>query len=154
MPSLQIKDYIIAALLLALLVAGITIGYDKTRMSIMSGQLDNIKLLSDEAERKTKLIIKRTEQERIEANEQYNSDIASLNVELERMRNSRASLLPTITKAARYTDEIAFKRAELDRAIQEFREQIRGIAAQGAECEIEIKTLQNWWFNVASVYGQ
>jgi len=56
MPSLQIKDYIIAALLVSLLIAGVTIGYDKTRMSIMAAQLDNVKLLADEAERKTKLI--------------------------------------------------------------------------------------------------
>jgi len=69
------------------------------------------------------------------------------------MRNSRASLLPAITKATRYTDQITFKTAELDRAIEEFREQIRGIAAQGAECEIEIKTLQTWWYNVESIYG-
>ena len=154
MPSLQIKDYIIAGLLLALLIAGITISYDKTRMSIMAEQLDNVKLLAEEAERKTKLIEKRTEQERIEANEQYNSDIASLNAELKRMRDSRASLLPAIAKATRDINEIRFQRAELDRAIQQFRAEIQGIAAKGAECEIEIKTLQNWWYNVRSLYGE
>lgn len=154
MPSLQIKDYIIAGLLVALLIAGITIGYDKTRMSIMTKQLDNAKLLAEESERKNKLIVKRTEQEKREADEQHDSDISSLNAELKRMRDSNASILPAITKAARDINEIKFKRDELDRALQEFREEIRGIAAKGAECEIEIKTLQNWWFNVASVYGQ
>lgn len=153
MPSLQIKDYIIAALLLALIGALSVLGYYKADAAIANSTLTNIKVLAAEAKRKTKLIIKRTEQERIEANEQYSSDIASLNVELERMRNSRASLLPAIAKAARYTDEIAFQRAELDRALQEFREEIRGIAAKGAECEIEIKTLQTWWYNVESIYG-
>ncbi|MBX9635924.1 MAG: hypothetical protein K2Q45_00040 [Nitrosomonas sp.] len=153
MPSLQIKDYIIAGLLLALLLAGITIGYDKTRMSIMATQLDNVKLVAEEAERKTKLIEKRAEQERTEANEQYQSDITALNVELKRMRDSSASLLPAITKAARYTDQIAFQRSELDRAIQQFRAEIQGLVAKGAECEIEIKTLQNWWYNVRSLYG-
>lgn len=153
MPSLQIKDYIIAGLLVALLIAGITIGYDKTRMSIMATQLDNVKLLADEAERKTKLIIKRTEQERIEANEQYNNDIAGLNAELKRMHDSRASLLPAVTKATRYTDQITFKTAELDRAIQEFRAEIQGLIGQGAECQIEIKNLQDWWYNLQSIYG-
>ena len=69
------------------------------------------------------------------------------------MRDSNASILPAITKAARDINEIKFKRDELDRALQEFREEIRGIAAKGAECEIEIKTLQNWWYNVESIYG-
>jgi len=153
MPSLQIKDYIIAGLLVALLIAGITIGYDKTRMSIMTKQLDNAKLLAEESERKNKLIVKRTEQEKREADEQHDSDISSLNAELKRMRDSNASILPAITKAARDINEIKFKRDELDRALQEFREEIRGIAAKGAECEIEIKTLQNWWYNVESIYG-
>lgn len=154
MPSLQIKDYIIAGLLVALLISGITIGYDKTRMSIMAEQLDNVKLAAEEAERKTKLIEKRTEQERIEANEQHQSDITTLNVELKRMRDSNTSLLPVITKATRDINEIRFQRAELDRSIQEFREEIQGLIAKGAECEIEIKTLQTWWFNVGSLYGQ
>lgn len=154
MPGLQIKDYIIAGLLLVLLISWITIGYDKTRMSIMSKELDKVKLLADEEERKTKLIIKRTEQERIEANEQHDSDIASLNAELKRMRDSSASILPAITKATRDINEIRFQRAELDRAIQQFRAEIQGIAAKGAECEIEIKTLQNWWYNVRSLYGE
>lgn len=154
MPSLQIKDYIIAALLIVLLLSITAMMYYKADAADANSQLDQIKILKDEAERKNKLIVKRTEQERIEANEQYQSDITSLNAELKRMHDSRASLLPTIAKAARYINEITFQRAELDRAIQEFREQIRGIAAKGAECEIEIKTLQNWWFNVASVYGQ
>lgn len=154
MPSLQIKDYIIAGLLVALLIAGTTIGYDKTRMSIMTEQLDNVKLAADEAERKTKLITRRAEQERNEANEQYKSDITTLNIELKRMRDSNASLLPSITRATRDINEIRFQRAELDRAIQEFRAEIQGIAAKGAECEIEIKTLQNWWYNLQSVYGK
>ena len=153
MPSLQIKDYIIGALLIVLLLSITAMMYYKADAADANSQLDQIKILKDEAERKTKLIEKRTEQERIEANEQYNNDIAGLNVELERMRNSRASLLPAIAKAARYTDEIAFQRAELDRAIQQFREELRGIAAKGAECEIEIKTLQTWWYNVESIYG-
>lgn len=154
MPSLQIKDYIIAGLLVALLISGITIGYDKTRMSIMTAQLDNVKLAAEEAERKTKLIEKRSEQERIEANEQHNSDIATLNSELKRMRDSSASLLPVITKATRDINEIRFQRAELDRAIQEFRTEIQGLVAEGAECEIEIRTLQAWWYNVESLYDR
>lgn len=153
MPSLQIKDYVIAGLLVALLIAGVTIGYDKTRMSIMTAQFDNVKLMADEAERKTKLIEKRTEQERIEANEQYQSDITALNVELKRMHDSRSSLLPAVTKATRYTDQITFKTAELDRAIQEFRAEIQGLIGKGAECEIEIKNLQDWWYNLQSIYG-
>lgn len=153
MPSLQIKDYIIAGLLAALLVAGLTIGYYKTRNGIMAEQLDNVKLMADEAERKTKLVIKRSEQERTEANEQYQSDITSLNVELKRMRDSNSSLLPAIAKASRDTDHIKFKAAELDRAIQDFRTEIQGLVAEGAKCEIEIKTLQSWWYNVESLYG-
>lgn len=153
MPSLDIKSYIIAALLLVLIGVLSVLGYYKADAAIANSTLANIKVLKDEAERKTKLIVKRTEQERIEANEQHDSDIASLNAELKRMRDSSASLLPAIAKATRYTNEIAFQRAELDRAIEEFREQIRGIAAKGAECEIEIKTLQNWWYNVRSLYG-
>lgn len=153
MPSFQIKDYIIAVLLIVLLLSITAMMYYKADAADANSQLDQIKILKDEAERKTKLIEKRTEQERIEANEQYNSDIASLNVELERMRNSRASLLPAVTRASRYINEITFKRAELDRAIQQFREELRGIAAKGTECEIEIKTLQNWWYNVESIYG-
>lgn len=152
MPSLQIKDYIIAGLLAALLISGITIGYDKTRMSIMSDQLANVKLAAEEAERKTRLIEKRAEQERTEANEQYQSDITALNIELKRMRDSNTSLLPVITKATRDINEISFQRAELDRAIQEFRAEIQGLIAKGAECEIEIKTLQNWWYNLESLY--
>lgn len=152
MPSLQIKDYIIAGLLTALLIAGLTIGYDKTRMSIMTEQLDNVKLAAEEAERKTKLIEKRSDQERTEANEQYQSDIATLNGELKRMRDSNTSLLPVITKATRDINEIRFQRAELDRSIQEFRTEIQGLIAKGAECEIEIRTLQNWWYNVQTLY--
>lgn len=153
MPSLQIKDYIIAGLLAALLIAGLTVGYYKTRNNIMAAQLDNVKLMADEAERKTKLVEKRSEQERIEANEQHQSDITSLNVELKRMRDSNTSLLPVITKATRDINEIRFQRAELDRAIQEFRAEIQGLIAKGAECEIEIKTLQNWWYGVRVLYG-
>lgn len=153
MPSLQIKDYIIAGLLAALLIAGLTVGYYKTRNNIMAAQLTNIELMAEEAERKTKLIEKRSEQERIEANEQHQSDITSLNVELKRMRDSNTSLLPVITKATRDINEIRFQRAELDRAIQGFREEIQGLIAKGAECEIEIKTVQNWWYNVRSLYG-
>ena len=153
MPSFQIKDYIIAALLIVLLLSITAMMYYKADAADANSQLDKIKILKDEAERKNKLIAKRTEQERIEANEQYQNDITTLNAELKRMHDSRASLLPAITKASRYINEITFQRAELDRAIEEFREQIRGIAAKGAECEIEIKTLQTWWYNVESLYG-
>jgi len=152
MPSLQIKDYIIAWLLAALLIAGLTVGYYKTRNNIMAAQLDNVKIAAEEAERKTKLIEKRSEQERIEVNEQHQSDITSLNVELKRMRDSNTSLLPVITRATRDINEIRFQRAELDRSIQEFREEIQGLIAKGAECEIEIRALQNWWYNVQSLY--
>lgn len=152
MPSLQIKDYIIGALLIVLLLSITAMMYYKADAADANSQLDQIKILKDEAERKTKLIEKRTEQERIEANEQYQSDITALNVELKRMHDSRASLLPAIAKATRYTDEIAFQRTELDRAIQEFRAEIQGLIGQGAECEIEIKTLQNWWANLEYLY--
>lgn len=154
MPSFQIKDYIIAGLLLALLGAFSVLGYYKADAAIANSTLANIKVLKEEAERKTKLIVKRTEQERNEANEQYQSDITALNVELKRMHDSRASLLPAIAKATRDINEIRFKRDELDRAIQQFRTEIQGIAAKGAECQIEIKTLQNWWYNVQSLYGE
>lgn len=152
MPSLQIKDYIIAGLLAALLIAGITISYDKTRMSIMSAQLDNVKLAAEEAERKTKLIEKRAEQERSEADEQYQSEITTLNVELKRMRDSNTSILPAAPKASRNPDQASFQRAELDRAIQEYRTEIQRLVGQGAACEVEIRTLQNWWYNVQSLY--
>ncbi|MBP9871396.1 MAG: hypothetical protein KBC53_07830 [Nitrosomonas sp.] len=152
MPSLQIKDYIIAGLLAALLIAGLTVGYYKTRNNIMAAQLDNVKLMADEAERKTKLVIKRSEQERTEANEQYQSDITSLNVELKRMRDSNSSILPAIAKTSRDTDQIKFQAAELDRAIQDFRAEIQGLVAEGAKCQIEIKTLQSWWANLETLY--
>lgn len=154
MPSLQIKDYIIAGLLLALLGALSVLGYYKADAAIANSTLANIKVLKDEAERKTKLIVKRSEQERIEANEQHDSDIATLNAELKRMYDSSKSILPAITAATRDINEIKFKRDELDRALQEFRSEIRAIAAKGAECQIEIKTLQNWWYNVQSLYGE
>lgn len=153
MPSFQIKDYIIAVLLIVLLLSITAMMYYKADAADANSQLDQIKILKDEAERKNKLIVKRTEQEKREADEQHDSDIAALNAELKRMHDSRASLLPAVTKAARYINEITFKRAELDRAIQQFREELRGIAAKGTECEIEIKTLQNWWYNVESIYG-
>lgn len=154
MPSLQIKDYIIAGLLLSLLGALSVLGYYKADAAIANSTLANIKVLKDEAERKTRLIVKRADQEMKEANEQYQSDITALNVELKRMRDSSASLLPAITKATRDINEIRFQRSELDRAIQQFRTEIQAIAAKGAECEIEIKTLQNWWYNVKSIYPE
>lgn len=152
MLSIQIKDYIIAGLLVALLLSGLSVGYYKTSNGIMSEKLDNVKLMAEEAERKTKLIEKRAEQERSEADEQYKSDITSLNFELDRMRDSHASILPAAPKAARNSNEASFDREKLDRAIQEYRAEIQRLIGQGAACEIEVKTLQNWWYNVQSLY--
>lgn len=152
MPSLQIKDYIIAGLLVIILGLGITIGYDKTRMSIMSEELTKVELLQKEQERKSKLIAKRTEQERKEANEQYESNITTLNVELNRLRDSGTSVLPKVTKSTRNPELISFYREKLDRALREHEQEIQSLVGEGRKCQIELNTVRDWWYNVQSLY--
>lgn len=154
MPSLNIKDYIIGILLVLLLVAGITITYDKTRMSVMTAQLDNVKLLKDEAERKSKLIEKRTEQERKESEESYQNKLTSLNADVKRLRDSSTSYLPAITKATRNIDRITFQRDKLNEAVERYTNRIQGLVAEGAECELKINELKDWWYNIESLYAR
>ena len=154
MPSLNIKDYIIGVLLVLLLVAGITIAYDKTRMSVMTAQLDNVKLLQEEAARKSKLIEKRTEQERKESEESYQNKIASLNADVKRLRDSGTSVMPSITKATSDIKRITFQRDKLHEALDRYTNRIQGLVAEGAECEIKLNELKDWWYNIESLYAR
>lgn len=131
---------------------GISLSYYEIRNDILAEQLTNVELLQKESERKTKIIKRRFEQERIEADEQYKNKLDSLNADVKWLRNSNTSLLPLITKATRDIKTITFQREELDKAIQNYRTDIQRLITEGRECQIALKTIQDWWYNIETLY--
>lgn len=150
--SLNIKDYIIAGLIVIIVGMGISLSYYEIRNDILAEQLTNVELLQKEAERKTKIIKRRFEQERIESDEQYKNKLDTLNADIKWLRDSNTSLLPTITKATRDIKTITFQREELDKAIQNYRTDIQRLIAEGRECQIALETIQDWWYNIETLY--
>lgn len=152
MISLNIKDYIIAGLLAVTVGLGVTIAYKSIKVGIMETQLNEAKVLQEQAQRRYERIEKDSQREKREADEKYNIDITELNDHVKRLRDSNARYLPAASKSAGSAKEIAFQRAELDTAIRDHEQEIQRLIAKGAECEINLRTLQNWWYNVEAIY--
>lgn len=152
MISLNIKDYIIAGLLAVIVGLGATIAYKDIRFGIMKDQLHEIERLQEQAQRRYERIEEDSQREKKEADEKYNGDIAELSAHVKRLRDSNASYLPAVAKSAGSAKEISFQRAELDTAIRDHEQEIQVLIAKGAECEIDLRTLQNWWYNVEAIY--
>lgn len=152
MPSLNIKDYIIAALLVAIISLSVAIWYKNTRIDLMQSKLDIIAAEKKAAEDHVKLVEERSTQEKEDTDGLIKNHIAVIRDELGRMRDSNASLLPQITKATRDIKAIGFEREALDRALQDYRSRVQGLIGEGAECQAALEELRLWWVKVETVY--
>ena len=80
-------------------------------------------------------------------NENYKRHTDSLRVDVKRLRKQAGNSILPQTPNPR-SAEIAFDKQRLDKAIQEFREEIQGLVVNGAKCEIELNLAKEWAANV------
>jgi hypothetical protein len=66
------------------------------------------------------------------SDENYTRNLARLRADLNRLRDSRASLLPSAPAGAADPDRACFDRPQLDAALRAYREGILGIIGEGA----------------------
>ena len=154
MPSLNIKDYIIAGLLVVILGMGIKMGYDNIDKRIMATKLTNIELEKEEAERKYKLVEKRAKQEKEEADEKYEVDTANLNSYIKRLHDSSSDLLSKSTAVARSSREITFQRDKLAEALRVYENTVTELLGEGDSCQIKLNQFHDWWYNIQSLYDR
>ena len=129
--------------IIILILIGIIV-FDNIKMRAYEREIARYEAMAVIADTKTKKIIQKSKENRKEINEKYENTIASLNNELDSLRNNSASILPPVPKPSRHPHAISFSRKELDRAIQGFRESLREIVKRGATCEVELANAREW----------
>lgn len=93
-----------------------------------------VKVKGEEQERKTKEDIARNQKEKERADEVYKRNLARLERDVKRLRDSsNRSVVPPAPAEARDPSRATFDRAELDRALREFIGETAAIAGEGAK---------------------
>jgi hypothetical protein len=96
--------------------------------------VEKTKLAGEEQERKTKETIARNQKEKERADEMYKRNLARLERDIKRLRDSsNRSVVPPAPAEARDPSRATFDRAELDRALGAFIGDVTGITEEGAK---------------------
>jgi hypothetical protein len=93
-----------------------------------------VKVRGEEQERITKEVIARNQKEKERADEMYKRNLARLERDIKRLRDSsNRSVVPPAPAEARDPSRATFDRAELDRALGAFIGDVTGITEEGAK---------------------
>ncbi len=150
--------YAIGAVALVILGLGIALRVQTTRLHDTKVEKERIELqfkgfvsetqrLGDEAlkDAAIKTALGKSKQEK--ANEENVRTIADLRAGHKRLRdeaNARGSYLPTPGPEARSPESITFDRAELDRALRDHTQEVRGLVEEGDEARVNLDTAKTW----------
>jgi len=76
----------------------------------------------------------------------YNLSVASLNADIKRLRDARASsrFVPAAPAAPGSTSSACFDRAELERTLQQLDSEVSGIVAEGDESALALNVARMW----------
>lgn len=137
--------YIIAGFsLLSLLLGGSTVYY-KYQYDDAVKFKDQAEIVAKQAEEYNKLIKHQAELSLKVTNEEHSLEITRLTSDINRLRKqTSSSILPTVSKDSQHPNEVTFDRKELDKAIQEFRDEITELIGEGSYCQIDLTTLNDW----------
>lgn len=132
---------------LAILLAGMT-GYmkgcsdEKERGAAYKAA---VKSVGDAQEARTKERILLDKQRKKEADNENRKLHADLDVATKRVRErARGSYVPPAAPGAKRPELAAFDRAELDRTIREFTQEVAGFIEQGDQARLDLDTVKRW----------
>lgn len=153
MPSLNIKDYIIAGLLLAILGMGATLSYFKTQLSLKTDIISQQEELAEAQKEKIAIIEKSSQKTTEYLNEKYDVSISLLNSTIDRMHNEREeSLMPSIPETTRDPSTACFSREELNEAVARYRAGVQELIIKGSEATIGLNIAKEWVKEEAEIY--
>lgn len=152
MPSLNIKDYIIAILLLVIIGLGILTFYDKTRIGYLEDYKEKSEQLVEQQIHKIKLLKENSRKTEEYLNEKYEVELSMLNNTINGLRNNNTSLMPSIPESSEDPTRACFGRAELDEAIKEYRAGVQRLVGKGAKGIIESNICKEWILKESLIY--
>lgn len=144
--------YVIAAFsALSLMLGGSTVYYlfkyenevdlRKQSEQIARKQEDYIKLVKHESSINLK-----------ENNKKYENDIDYLNIVVNKLRQSSASNLSSLSTDTSLPTEITFDRKAFYRAIGVYQSKIEGLTREGSECQIKLNNAIEWANTQKEIY--
>lgn len=152
MPSFNIKDYIIAGLLLALVVCGTTLFFAKLKIDSLQDYKDTALELVAAQKKKIEIIKRNSKKTEEYLNEKYEVEISGLNNTIERMRHSRPNLMPPIPKSSKDPRTAYFEREELAAAIERYRAGVQELVRKGSEGILESNICKEWIEQQQKIY--
>lgn len=149
---MNIKDYIIAALLAVILGCGITIFFGKIKIEKLESYKDTAKALAAAQKQKIELLKLNSKKTEEYLNEKYEVELSGLNNTIKRLRNNRASLMPSVPQSSRNPGEACFQREELASAIERYRRAVQEITRKGSEGILESNICKEWIEQEQKIY--
>jgi hypothetical protein len=136
--QLSLMGYVVLGLGTVVLILGTLLKIQTARLDSKTREFDTfvaqVKAKGEEQERKTQETIARNQKEKERADEMYKRNLARLERDVKRLRDSaNRSVLPAAPAEARDPSRATFDRAELDRALREFIGETAAIAGEGAK---------------------
>ena len=153
MPSLNIKDYIVAALLVILIGMGVVIFYDKARISYLESYKEKSEAIAEKQQLEIEKLKEESKKTEDYLNEKYEVDISILQRDINRLRERNTSILSSIPTSPENPDRICFQRAKLDEAIEQYREEVRGITEKGSRGISGLNICKEWIEKEQEIYG-
>lgn len=155
MPSLNIKDYIIAILLLATIGLSITTVIIKTNLNIKANIIEQQQALAEAHKIKIALLKEHSEKTKEYLDEKYTVQFDTLNNVISRLHSEREkSILPTIPKSSTDPKGICFKREDLDKAINGYRDGVQELVRKGSEAIIGLNIAREWVEEEKALYDE
>lgn len=102
--------------------------------------------LGNEAKQRNAQIAAADKLRKENADAENNRTITSLRADVKRLRDERASgrFVPAAPAGSRSPDIACFDRAELERALQQFDDEVTAIVADGDEATVNLNTAKRW----------
>lgn len=154
MPSFNIKDYLIAALVVAVLSLGGIVFYDKAKIATQAAIIEKSKSLASIQKEKIELLKTHSKKTEEYLNEKYEVELGILNNTIKRMRDSNSSLMPPVPRGSSDPSKACFSREKLDEAIARYRAEVQRLVGKGAAGIIESNIAREWIAKEKEIYGQ
>lgn len=154
MPSLNIKDYLIALLVVLLIGSGVTMFFGKLKIEELEDYKETAKALALAQKQKIEILKLNSKKTEEYLNEKYEVELSGLHNTIKRLRDSRPSLMPSIPPASKNPGEACFKREELAAAIERYREGVQELVRKGSEGILESNIAKEWIEQEQKIYEQ
>jgi hypothetical protein len=155
MLSLNIKDYILAILIVVILGLSASSLYYKTRLDVKVQLIEQHDALAVAQKEKIKLLKKQSKRTEEYLNEKYDVELSILNSTIDGMRDKhRESILPSLPKGSSDPSRICFKREALDEAVQGYRYGVQDLIKKGNRAVIGLNIAKEWVEEETLIYGE